>query len=522
MYMEALGNDLPDDDDPRYHEYEAAEGQFKEELEKSYPQVSKRCAPLAQGKMYRADYYAGTQNMNKMAEQTMRRGLRSARGTRDDWSKWSMRLILGMISTVVYASLWPQVAWHIYSMFATSGTGATQELDEDAGLAFDQTPRDCVRFSLRLNFSQECHQMLGSYIPRALLASLLLTWYNPVLKAWFHHTFLYEQITGQTEYFRLQAFTIVIRAIAWYKLSDTTVVQSLTTQQLLAAHGFVAIFMLGLQWLSNRTIKWMRFRIKQKMTPKPEVREILGAYAGPENEEYNRQASSIPPSQLFARDRIDRLTPFPIANLASRQPPRSQQSAASIPSPPRSDETDDERDSMELDNEPVSSWSRMPGARFDRTYRPKIAQKRTTLDARSLHNHGNTQPASWSSMREEIYGLQDNIRATIERQRQEAAEKAKLMFQPPVQQSPFGGQLPPAPMSMERRLRNPVSQLAFKETPASKQQKFMQQMRNSIEQGKTSTRGQDVKKQTAQHALPSNEEDDDFSPSRPGLVVGWS
>ncbi|TKA75694.1 hypothetical protein B0A55_03172 [Friedmanniomyces simplex] len=512
MYMEALGNYLPDEDDPRYYEYEAAEGQFKQELEKRYPQVCRRCAPKAQGKINRADYYAGTQNINRRAEETARRGLRSARGTRDDWSKWSMRLILRVLGMVVYASLLLQAAWHVYGVFSASTKGITTEWEEDAGLAFDPMPHDCFQESLRLRFSHECHQVLGTYIPRALLASLALIWYNQGLKDWYHHSHRMEQVTGQTEHFRLQAVMLVVRAIAWFKLSDTTVAQSLTTQQLIAAHGFVAIFVLALQWLSNRTIKSIRFKLRQKMTPKPEERDVLGAYAGPENEEYERQASSIPPNQLLARDHIDRITPFPIANLAPRQSPRGRQTAATIPSPPLSEETDDEGDPMDIDDQSPAFQSQMPGAPIDRTYRPKFATKRTTFDARSLHNHGTTQPAGWSSMREEIFGLQDSIRDRAERKRQELEEKAKLKYQPPVQQSPFRGQLPPAPMSMERRLRNPVSQLAFKETPISKQQDFMQQMRSGIEQGKTFARNQENRQQTAQSRLLGNEGDDDFSP----------
>ncbi|KAK5746402.1 hypothetical protein LTR17_000782 [Elasticomyces elasticus] len=526
MYMEALGNYLPDDDDPRYHEYEAAEAQFKTELEKRYPQVCKRCAPTAQGKMNRADYYAGTQNMSKMAEETARRSSRGMRHTRDDWYKYSIRKLLSIINMIIYASLWLQVAWHIYGMLVAGTTSKTMEWEEDTDLAFDLTPRDCLKDILRMQFNHQCHTIFSSYIPRALFTSLCLIWYNPGLKDWFHHTYRFEQVTGQTEHFRLQALMLVVRAVAWNRLSDITFSRGMTTQQLLAAHGFVAVFTLALQWYSKHTIKSIRFRIRQKLTPRPEDRDVLGAYAGPEPEEYARQASSVPPNQLFARDRVNRLTPFPIANLAPRQSPRNRHTPTSIPSPPPSDETDDEGDPMEVDDQPPALQSRMPGAPIDRTYRPKVVQKRTALDARSLHNHGNTQPAGWSSMREEIFGMQDNIRTQAERKRLEAEEKAKLKFQPLIQPSPFRGTLPPAPMSMERRLRNPVSQLAFKETPASTQKDFMQKMRSGIEQGRTFVKNQEVKKQVVQAGVRRDEDDEDFSPvksrTRGGLELKQS
>ncbi|KAK5711728.1 hypothetical protein LTR15_012323 [Elasticomyces elasticus] len=526
MYMEALGNYLPDEDDPRYHEYEAAEGQFKMELEKRYPQVCKRCAPIAQGKMNRADYYAGTQNVSRMAEETARRNSRGMRHTRDDWYKYSMRTLLGLISMMLYATLWLQVVWHIYGMLVAGTTSKTMEWEEDTDLAFDLTPRDCLKDILRMQFNHQCHAILSTYLPRALLTSSCLVWYNPGLKDWFHHTYRFEQVTGQTEHFRLQALMLVVRAVAWYKLSDMTFNRSMTAQQLLAAHGFVAVFTLALQWYSKHTIKSIRFRIRQKLTPRPEDRDVLGAYAGPEPEEYARQASSVPPNQLFARDRVNRLTPFPIANLAPRQSPRNRHTPTSIRSPPPSDETDDEGDPMEVDDQPPALQSRMPGAPIDRTYRPKVVQKRTTLDARSLHNHGNTQPAGWSSMREEIFGMQDNIRTQTEWKQLEAEEKAKLKFQPLIQPSPFRGTLPPVPMSMERRLRNPVSQLAFKETPASTQKDFMKQMRSGIEQGRTFVKNQEVKKQVVQAGVRRDEDDEDFSPvksrTRGGLELKQS
>ncbi|KAK0323965.1 hypothetical protein LTR82_005085 [Friedmanniomyces endolithicus] len=500
MYMEALGNYLPDEDDPRYHEYEAAEEQFKQELEKRYPQVCRKCAPKAQGKMNRADYYAGTQNMNRMAEQTAQRGLRGARGTRDDWSKWSMRMILRIVGILVYASLLLQAAWHIYGAFMASTKAARMEWEDDTGLAFDPIPHDCFQDSLRLHFSHECYRTLGTYMPRAILASLLLIWYNPGLKDWYHHSLRMEQVTGQKEHFRLQAAC--------------------------SAHGFVAVFMFTLQWLSNRTTKSVRFTLKQKMTPRPEDRDVLGAYAGPESEEYDAQASSVPPSQLFARDHVARITPFPISNLAPRQSPRGRQTATTMPSPPLSEDSDKEGDPMEIDDQPSLFQSQMPGAKVDRTFRTRMAAKVTNNNPRSLHNHSTTQPAGWSGMREEIFGLQDNLRDRAERKRQELEEKAKLKYQPPVQQNPFRSKLPPAPMSMERRLRNPVSQLAFKETPASKQADFMQQMRSGIEQGRTFARGQEARPQNARMEMLVNEHDEDFSPvksrTRGGLELKQS
>ncbi|KAI7661841.1 hypothetical protein KC319_g8300 [Hortaea werneckii] len=84
-----------------------------------------------------------------------------------------------------------------------------------------------------------------------------------------------------------------------------------------------------------------------------------------------------------------------------------------------------------------------------------------------------------------------------ERKLHEENEK-KLRYQPPVTQSPFRGRLPQAPMSQERKLRNPPTQFSFRQTPASKQQNFLQQMRDGIEQGRGFTRQQDHQRQQQQ------------------------
>jgi hypothetical protein len=133
---------------------------------------------------------------------------------------------------------------------------------------------------------------------------------------------------------------------------------------------------------------------------------------------------------------------------------------------------------------------------------------------RSMYNYGTTQPAGWGAMRTELFDIEDKARTEEERKRQEQErEKAKLRYEPPVEKSPFRGRLPPAPMSMERRLRNPPTQVQFKKQPLSKQQDFMQQMRQSFENGKKFN----VDKTEEKHVTfkdMSIFDDDDFSPAK--------
>ncbi|EMC97465.1 hypothetical protein BAUCODRAFT_33181 [Baudoinia panamericana UAMH 10762] len=530
MYMEALANYLPDEDDPDYQRYDDALPQYQKELEKRYPQICKRCAPTAQRKINHSDRYASTQNISRRATETLRRQGRSPKGLRDDWAKRSMRIVLSVVGVLYYAALLAQLAWHLYAVSLDLRPAEKEERTAALELASDPKPRGCYNDALHFRFTEACFRTYGSSMPRALLTSLFLIWYNPSLKDWFHHTHRIEAIAGQAEYCRLQVVLLIVRAVAWYMLcSDTALSASgLTAHQTAALHGFLIVAIAVAQWLSNRAIKPIRFKIRQKMMPRPEERDVLGAFAGVEDEPSPPRASSIPPSQLFARDRI---TPFPISKLASKRPEQANRTA--MPSPPPSDETDDEGDPMDLDphhntmqSEPQS---RMPGTKDTRIYRPYTAEPNRTANTntRSLYNHTNTQNLGWGGMRTELFGIQGTLHSQTELKRQREAEEAerKLRFQPPVEQSPFRGRLPQAPMSLERRLRNPPTQVSFKKTPVTKQQGFLAQMREGIEMGKTyshptAKREQGPNKGGTQYAQPTlrglggldlSETDDDLS-----------
>ncbi|KAK5134271.1 hypothetical protein LTR08_006815 [Meristemomyces frigidus] len=477
IYLQTLSSYLPDEDHPEYQKYEDGLPRFTQDLGERYPQICAKCAPRAQNKIHQADYYAGTQNVAMLGSKTRARRGASARGMRDDWGKWSMRQGLDFVGWMCYASLLAQIAWHIYGMFIAVSNPDIAATD----FAFDATPQTCISSALGLQFDQTCHQLLGDYMARALFMSACLLWYNTGLKDWFHHTHRMEAVTGQTEYLQIQLVMLAVRAVAYYKLSDSAITATFTTQQLLAVHGFMVVFIALIQCISERAIKSIIFKLKLNMMPRPEERDVLGTLAGPVRESLTPHASLLSPKQLFARDRI---APFPIANLAHKQNTQNPHSQSAIPSPPLSDDTDDESDVEDMDWQPTVQ-SKMPGAKIDRTYRARATPtKLMQQPARSMYNSGGTQSSGWSGMRDSLFGVQDNLQVENERKRREEEERAKLRYDP-LKPNPFRGTLPQAPMSMGKRLRNPVMQASFKQTPVTKQRDFMVQMRGGIGDGKT-------------------------------------
>ena len=509
VYTEAVSNYLPDEDHPRYQEFEDTLDQFKADMEKKYPQVCKRCAPRVQQKIHRADYYGKSQQIAASMMITRNRSRRSPLGQRDDWGKWTMRMVLRLLGLVVYASLLSQIVWHMSGIAATYL--APRVLDEfDApGLTSGVTFADCSAQLKTFQLDIACHHVFGNLIPIALLTSLCMLWYNHGLKDWYHDTYRMEAINGKTQHYRIQVFLLIARAIAWYKLSDPWVIADMNLHEQYAAHGFMIVFMIIAQRVSERPIKAERWKLQGKMMPRPDEVDVFSATAGPAEEQYQRHASSVHPLKLFERNE----KPFPIENLAPK--PRGYSridiSANPPPSPPDSDSPIG-NDAMDIDWQPTLR-SQMPGAPIDRTFR-QINHEAKKPKLRSTYNYGSTQPLGWGAVRNELFGIEDKTRAEEERKRKEQEEKAKLRYEPPVDPSPFRGRLPQAPMSMERRLRNPVTQVQFKKQPLSKQQDFMAQMREGVESGRYfgQPKPADGERDTRAERRSALDFDEDFSP----------
>lgn len=428
-----------------------------------------------------------------------------------------MGLLLGCINLVIYASLLLQAAWHAYGVLTMLFVFAkTDEVVLDMEpLVFEPTTRECAQRARCLQFEPTCHDLLGSLVPKALLTSFFLLWYNPGLKAWYNSTYRVEAVHGQTEYFRMQVILLVIRTFAWNKLSDFSYITEISPQKVTAAHGFMIVLLLVGQRISERPVRAERWRIKGKIMPKPTEKDVFSETAGPGDEWYSRHASSTHPRKLFARDE----KPFPIENLAPK--PRQTRGISKLdlpsmppPSPPDTQSNSEDEDAMDIDP-PISRTAGLPGAPIDRTFRPKSSNS-SKSQTRSLYHHGTTQPSGWGAMRNEVFGMQDQLRVEEERKFEEQAQRAKLRYQPPVEQSPFRGRLPQAPMSMERKMRNPPTQFSFKQTPVSKQQDFMKQMRDSFESGKTfgGNDGTGGKTKGPSRREYDEDDDDDFSPAK--------
>ena len=498
VYTSSLANYLPPETHPSYAAYERALPAWRAALEKRYPQICKACAPKAQARINRADYFSVTDNLNKAHLRERRRGGRG-RGfdgegaSRDGWGKRGMRGVLGALGAVRGGCVVGQVGWHLggvrEGVFGDRG-GEGLVFGEEEEEAVQATVRGCLAGLGRGRVESDCWDLLGAWVPAMLLVNLCLIWYNHGLRAYYNPMVRYDRITGQTQHFWIQFMVMAVRTGAYLGLSDESRLSQMKWSQIVAVHCATTAVILGGQWLSRRSIQIHKWRLNNKMMPKPEDQDVLGQYAGPAMEKHTPQASTKLPFDIHAKKHKE---PFPISSLA---PQRSaygshvytRQSGGPPPSPQGSDSTIE--DPMDLDfTSPAQPQSRMPGAPDTRTYNPyaATASGRQQREAPAASRRfGEPSPKGWEDMRSNLFSIEDDMRAQTERSKLIAAQNAaKLAYNPPAEQSPFRGRLPQAPMSMERRLRNPVSQVpSFKEPPVTQQKNFLEQMRAGIDKGK--------------------------------------
>ncbi|USW58576.1 Putative integral inner nuclear membrane protein ima1 [Septoria linicola] len=469
LYNRILAEYIPEDLEEGSREWRLkmrALPNYKAELELKYPQVCKKCAATAQSMINRADYYAMSQNAAKLVQDTRRRGGKAATRTRDSTDKKFMRNLLRLIALVLFMGFATQIAFHGYGILLAL-FGRSTDTTEDVATP-DPSLQQCVQQTLKLSFTSPCYGLFRTVVPKVLALSAIFIWYNPGIKEWYHHTQRVEAINGQQTYFYMQLIILLVRIWSWYTLSTPSTTTSFDKERIAAIHGFTILFMLITQAVATRNIEAVQWTMKGKIMPKPNELDVLGASAGPAHEHYTPKPSSKDPWKYLRRDEAG---PFDINSLAPKAEQPVLRSTTNYltkqPSPEFSDYGDDV-DAMETDDRPVMrSLQRLMDSR------PNLQPRHTYM------NHTNAPPLGFNDVRNQLSGVSSQYEQEQERLRQEQAQK--LSYQPQQRQSPFYGSLPPAPMSMERRLRNPVFRPAVPEqVPLSQQKDFMAQMRRGV------------------------------------------
>nr|OQO19386.1 hypothetical protein B0A51_10594 [Rachicladosporium sp. CCFEE 5018] len=486
IFTETLANYLPDDEDPQYAAYEQRLSQFKKELEERYPQICVACAPKVQMRIHGADRMGLTEEMARTRRRE-RGGGRVGEG-RDSWGKWAVRWGLWGVGWVVVWSWGVQVAWHVYAaggMVVGKGGMRVEEA----------TDGECVRDAMGLRFSGVCEDRLAGYVPAAIMTGLILWWWHHGEAKLYDAHVRYEKIDGKGTHLALSLVTMAVRIVAYRILVRDLRSSGWSWAELVAAHSVAVLVILVGERLRSNVIKPVKWRLDRKIMPTPDEADVLGKHAGPAAERHTPQAASNLPFDLSGRRTKP---PFPVESLSlsrTAQPTSLWTSTPGHfpPSPPASDETFADEDAMDID--PVTP----------------SRQLRSTLLSNTHQSQG------WDDLRSKLFNIDDSLRQT---QPIPQGQSKKLSYQPPTTQSPFRGRLPAAPMSIERRLRNPISQVpSFQPKHVSQQTNFLDQMKSGLEVNRPFLRPQQqapsaqAQRRTRSSVLDDDDDDEVHSPA---------
>ncbi|KAF7192672.1 Integral inner nuclear membrane protein ima1 [Pseudocercospora fuligena] len=497
LYNAILAEYLPEESHPSYAAKERALPEYKKELEKRYPLVCKRCAPMVQGRINKADYFGITQNAARLGAATRARGGRAAYRARDDAWKKFMRNMLRLIGFVLYLGLLAQVGFHVYGILSVFISPST--LPEDFGHVegsedyFAPTAAQCARQATRFTFDTPCYNVFSALIPGTLVLAATFLWFNPGIKAWYHHTRRIEAVHGQNNYFYMQVIILAIRSMAWYTVSDTKYIAKLDREHVIAVHGFAILFMLMTQAIANRSITLQNWTMKGKVMPKPEEQDILSETAAEPEPHFTSKPSSNDPWKYLRKEEQPSWDSL-LAPKAKQPVLRPNVGLYQPPPSPEDSEFGDE-DAMETDYRPVMRSSQ----RLNMQQRPRLEPTHTYM------NHSNAPPLSFGDVRNGLSGVEYQMHAEDERRQQEEQQKLQYL---PERKSPFYGSLPPAPMSMERRLRNPVLRPTEPaKVPLSQQKDFMAQMRRGVKPVQFPEKGSNFELKKSSWVLPSDKKE---------------
>jgi hypothetical protein len=377
--------------------------------------------------------------------------------TRDDWVKMTMRALLQIVGLVVYAGLYTQVAYHLYGLWCLSTAPAE--------FAMEPSLEVCIIRATALRADHSCHQLLGSFIPYTIVAAIVLLPYNRGSKFWFDGTHRMEVVRGQTNYFVIQSIMLGVRAAAWSKMSNPDFVETLTRSQIIIIHAFVTLFLPVAQWAASSGIEAVRWKLHGNIMPNPSEKDILGAYAGPaQQEDHISQASEEDPFRLL---RSTEPSTFSAASL-SKARPTQQRPYLSPPEESENGASSDD-DAMETDFAPI-----MRSSRRHQQVRPAIEPTHTYF------NHTNAPALGLDTLSRQLTAVEDRMQRDQTQRQQE--QQARLRYEPPAQSGFFNHSTAGASaagIGSAAPFRRPVPALPRQSSPWSTVNSFSQQNTNT-------------------------------------------
>jgi len=233
LYTASLAQYLPEDPDhPEYARLEKNYYNFRNKLERLYPQICAECEPKVQAQVDRAGYAARTDHLRRMMDKS-----RQQRVTPKKWSPLDSADWLGR-------SLWQgglilQLLWHL-AVISDSIAVATRPLRDP-----DETPTWLVLFLGRITEFLPDTQLLISW---SVVASIMSVWWNPrfvqVYRGFSKH------VLGLSQWYIFQGLVVALR-IAGRRATEFAVNAEVSKSAQLSLHGLLALAMVVVSFSSS-------------------------------------------------------------------------------------------------------------------------------------------------------------------------------------------------------------------------------------------------------------------------------
>ncbi|GAB7342134.1 hypothetical protein MBLNU457_g0399t1 [Dothideomycetes sp. NU457] len=422
---QCLANYVPPESDA---DYESQFPEYKRNMERRYPPVCPKCEPKVRERIRKSAYAAKSDILTKALSRpaTLWEGR----------SNWSTALYL--VEIVRWVGLITQFVWHLL--------GVAGCLRNDHGTKNDQATTTATLFDLVKCFaasktgqqlSARCFEAFTQAVHIQIVIAAVTCWYIPTMR-----TRSQIKTPERTTYYLIQGVSLFLRYIAWWALTLHS--EGLSIIKYRGVHAFMLVTLIVLTYVASTQLRQPTIAppVFRNFVDKPLIDKDSFQYP---SDDFTSRADDQTIASAYGRTPPK---PFPINRLAPKK-------AVSL-------STGSEMSEPEQRFASVDMRSRTVG----------LGQNRVT---------SNEDVMDWEPIQIPSQPPGFSTNARIDRPSSLVDRSTPSPFgsfsQPTT--NPFYGQLPPAPKSMEHRLRNSAnSQPAqFHPVPETKQQDWFQRMR---------------------------------------------
>jgi len=222
MFTQALSEYLPPPSDPEYFKYEASVDEYKQSLERRYPQVCADCLPRVRSRIRAAGYAAKTDHLRRVLDRT--------RGGALEDKPWGWRNGLVFVAMqLYYSSILLQGIWHL------SGALMRPEGLGDANVS-------CISQAVwERSLEPRCFDELWEFARVGIVCGLMSFWWNPRLKDKASGSG--GRLRGLEQHLFLQAIILAVRTFSLWYLHSVSPTQRDALSFFKAQHAFMLVFL---------------------------------------------------------------------------------------------------------------------------------------------------------------------------------------------------------------------------------------------------------------------------------------